>query len=128
MTFETRDVAGTIGAVILMLTAAFHATGFVKVAQIASSGEISGLLSMALPALWLLPSIHWAAFAIAAIAAIRNRGRLARWLLLAIAALVAIDGASLLLHVGPFAGAWMLLGAASFLIASALAGQWHRDH
>lgn len=106
----------TIASLILIGTAAFHATGAPTV-----MGWLSGERAALLAALWYMPAFDWLATGLAWLAiAWRGDRRLAPlvWLLALIPAGAA---AAIAVSVGPnFLGVWLLAGATALALAGSL--------
>jgi hypothetical protein len=107
----------TVGALVLIGTAAFHGSGAQMV-----SGWLGGERGAMLQTLWFIPVLDWAAVGLAWLfIAWRGGNRLAPlvWLLALIPAGAAAMVAS---SVGPyFVGVWLLAGAALLAVLGSIA-------
>ena len=107
-----------VGTAILLLiaTAIFHATGLPLARALADIEAVPPLLRIAGDTLWLFPTVHWLAIAIAALLIFRRAdGRIVLSLL---GAVLIIDGAMLYSDLGPFIGAITLLISGILMIAA----------
>ncbi len=115
-------MAAWLGSAVLAATAAIHGRALPEITAAAEQSSLDPFLKSILEPLWLFPTIHWAVLAlIAVVASFRSGSRL---LLLAIAALLIADAATIFLNVGPFFGEAMLAAAAGcYLFASVALGK-----
>jgi hypothetical protein len=106
-----------LGAVVLLGTAAFHASGGPMVA-----GWLSGERGAVLQMLWYIPTLDWAVVGLAWLfIAWRGDHRL-RWLVWLLAAIPGGAAAMVASAVGPnFLGLWLLAGATLLAALGALA-------
>lgn len=106
----------TLGAILLLATAAFHSSGGAMV-----SGWLEGERGQILRLLWFVPPIDWAVVALIWAYAAWRPGRalaVVVWLSALIPLAVAV---MLIVAVGPvFPGIWMLLGAVVLASAGAM--------
>lgn len=111
---------GVVGSLLLLITAAFHASGFPQVNEAISHSDVSAFLRRAVPGLWLHFSIHLTLLGVAGIwGSFRGAGA-SRSIFIFLAAAVAIDTAIVLMLAGFFAGV-VLLGAAALCFVTAAA-------
>lgn len=103
-------------AVVLVATAALHASGYGVVSRTIGGSGVSPAFATALRALWLMYAFH---LVIVAVVAILASGATAdRRILLACALVPAADAAILLRFVGLFVGSSSLAAAAVLLVAA----------
>lgn len=112
MTKPGQPILVLAGSLILAATAAFHATGYPDIAAWVDGRGEPSFFASAVPAIWLFPSLHWAAIAIALAVATWFRMAGLRPALCVIAALLVADAALVTSAVGPFVGSAMLIAAA----------------
>jgi hypothetical protein len=112
-------IAALTAALILMATAAFHATGYSSVARSIDASSASPFVKAAAPMLWLFFSWHLVAVAVGVSATAIGLKRAARPVLFACAAIVAVDLCWVLSIAGVFAGTVLLFLAALCTFAAA---------
>ncbi|QLC25740.1 hypothetical protein HFP57_12425 [Parasphingopyxis algicola] len=115
--------AGTIalvalGSLTLLVTAAFHFTGFAEISAWVDGLADRSFFARAIPTIWLFPSLHWLAIAAGLFAAAWFGIASLRTLLFGCALLLAADAALIYAAVGPFVGSAMLLAAAALYAAA----------
>ncbi len=110
-----RKAPAWAGSVILLLGAGYHLSALPFAREQAAAGIESAFLRAVSDPLWIMPSAHWAVFAVVAVLAILSPSGLSRWILLLISAAVLADAAMIAAKLGPFIGA-IMLGLASALI------------
>ncbi len=103
-------------AAIMLITSAFHATGYGPLAEALSPAGLGEFFSRGVLGLWLMFSLHLGALALAAGWVALWPGRGTREVLLLVAALLTVDVALLVAYVGAFAG--------SLLLALGTLGAW----
>jgi hypothetical protein len=120
---RTPRILAIASAVVLLATAAFHATGHPAISQAVSAG-VSGFWRRVIPRLWLFFSWHLAALALASAWA-GFRGHASARPLVAFCALVTVaDTGYVYSMAGAFPGTFMLAGAALGLVFASL--RWTR--
>jgi len=106
-----------LGALVLLGTAAFHATGAETVA-----GWLSGERGVLLQMLWIIPTLDWAVVALAWLVIAWRGSRRAAPLIWILAAVPAGAAAMIAATVGPaFLGLWLLAGAALLALLGSIA-------
>ena len=105
-------------AVVLIGTAAFHATGYRPISDAIQASNAKPFLVVAVKALWLMLSAHLVI--LAAVVVLANGAPGGRRVLLACALIPAFDTVLLASFVGAFIGTFSLAAAAVLLIAGAL--------
>lgn len=109
-----------IAAVLLIATAAFHATGYPSVSRGIASSAASAFVKAAVPTLWLFFSWHLVAVALGVLGAALALGRAARPVLVACAVVIAVDLGWVFSIAGLFAGTVLLFVAAACTLAAGL--------
>lgn len=115
-TFIIAALSLGIAALLLITTAALHFTGLPLARALADIDTVPPLLRLAGETLWLFPTVHWVAIAIAAILIFRRAD--SRIILSLLGAMLIIDGAMLYADLGPFIGAITLLMSGTLMIAA----------
>lgn len=111
---ETRSAGSSsvalalAAALILVATAAFHATGYPSVARGVASSSASSFVKAAAPTLWLFFSWHLIAVALGVLATALALRRAARPVLFAFSIVVAVDLCWVFSIAGVFAGTVLL--------------------
>lgn len=115
MSWTSARITGWLGAVLLVLGAAFHMTGLAMVR--AGATDVSDpFLRAALEPIWVFPSVHWAAMAlVAGFLAGREDGQ-SRLILGGVGTVVLIDAILMATSIGGFVGTY-LLGVCGLLIS-----------
>lgn len=114
-------ILSAAAAILLVATAAFHATGYSDVLNAVAVPGVPEFLRKTSPGLWLFFSWHLFAVAVAASWAALRAVPSARPLLVFCAALVAVDAAYIFSQAGLFfVGTLMLAGAAVCLFLAVL--------
>lgn len=103
-----------LAVLILIITSLFHITGYSTVSQFSANLEQDGMIKLAIPALWIMPTIHWITMAIIVMLAITKVKSALNYMVLLIGLVILADAIVLFLHVGPFIGE-LLLATAGFL-------------
>ena len=113
-------ILSVIAALVLLATAAFHATGHSALADELGRSQLTPFFQQSLPGIWLFFSCHLVtvAFGLGWVA-LRGSGS-ARPLLIFLAAVVCLDTLFVLSLAGLFAGTLLLSGAALFTIIAAI--------
>jgi len=107
----------TLGALVLLSTAAFHATGAESV-----GGWLGGERGVLLQVLWLIPTLDWAAVALAWLVIAWRGSRRAAPLVWVLAAIPAGAAAMIAATLGPeFLGLWLLAGASLLAVLGSVA-------
>ena len=112
-------VLASLAALILLVTAAFHATGYSSIARGVASSSASPFVKDAVPTLWLFFSWHLVAVALGILATALALQRAARPILFACSLVVAVDLCWVLSIAGIFAGSVLLFVAALCTFAAA---------
>lgn len=111
-------------ALVLLATAAFHATGYRPLVDAISASALSPFFRRSLPGIWLFFSWHLVAIALAlAWSAIRGSSH-ARPLMIFCAVLVSVDTVFVFSLAGFFAGTALLVAAALGVVIAAV--RWPR--
>jgi hypothetical protein len=118
-TGRAAAIAAGAAALILLVTAAFHATGYPSVSRELAASSASPFVKDAAPMLWLFFSWHLVALAAGVPAAAIGLGRAARPVLFACAGVVAVDLCWVFSVAGVFAGTVLLFVAALCTSAAA---------
>ncbi|WP_299328861.1 hypothetical protein [Parasphingopyxis sp.] len=105
-----------LGSLVLAATAALHFLGHAEITAWADALGDQSFFARAIPTIWLFPSVHWIAIAVALLAAAWAGIASLRLLLFGCALLLIVDAALIYAAVGPFIGSAMLIGAAVFYI------------
>jgi len=117
MTKPAIKITAILGALILLAGAAFHMTAMPQLK--AALGALSpGFFQDGLPAMWLLPSIHWIFIAFLSIGLSRYMSNSCAVILMAFGCWILVDALITFMHVGPFVGVYMLGLAGLLLLAS----------
>jgi hypothetical protein len=106
-------------ALILVVTAAFHATGYPAVVQGVAASSASSFVKAAAPKLWLFFSWHLIAVALGVLVTALSLRRAARPVLFACAIIVAVDLCWVLSIAGIFAGTVLLFIAVLCIVGAA---------
>lgn len=122
---KTARVLAAIAALILVVTAVFHATGYSSLIDEVGKSSLSSFFRQSLPGIWLFFSWHLLAVACAlGWAALFGFGP-ARPLLIFLSVLVGVDTLFVFSIAGVFAGTVLLaLAALCTIIATTL---WHQN-
>ena len=110
----------SFAASVLVLTAAFHATGYGALSESVATSAISPFFQKALPGIWLFFSWHLVALAVGLAWASLRGGGSARPLVTFIAVLACGDTLFVLSVAGIFAGTLLLAGAAICLVIASV--------
>ena len=110
-------ISAIFGAIILLVTAAFHITALPDVKRVLGDIELAffrdGLVGM-----WTLPAMHWLFIACLSVGLSCYRSRSCAAILMAFGVWVLLDAALTFMHVGAFIGVYMLALAGLLLLAS----------
>jgi len=117
---RTPVVLVAAGAVVLLATAAFHASGHGDVARQAAASSLEPFLAAALPTLWLFFSWHLAAVALGVVASLFAAAATTRAVALGCGFVAAVDFLWVLSLAGFFAGTALLVLASLLLLAGGL--------
>ena len=105
-----------LGALLLAVTAYFHFTGLTEL-KVYLQESRAGFFKDALPAVWLLASLHWTGFGIMAVVSIFTAPQFAKKLLFGIGFLLIADAILMYSVYGPFIGELILfISGALFII------------
>lgn len=120
MRAKTPRVLTSVAAIVLVATAAFHATGYRTLANSVAVSALSPFFQKALPGIWLFFSWHLVALALGlGWASVHGAGS-ARPLVIFIAVLACADTLFVFSLAGLFAGTVLLAGAAGCLIIASV--------
>ena len=111
-------ITAIIGALILLLGAAFHLSALPQVRDALAGGDMAGFFRSALAGMWMLPALHWIFIASLSVGLSRYKSNSCAAILMAFGVLIIVDGVVTFLHVGPFMGAYMLCLAGGLLTVS----------
>ncbi len=117
MTKPATRITAILGALILLLTAGFHLSALPEVIS-STAGVKSDFFRHALPSIWMTPAAHWIFMAFLSFGLSRYRSRSCAAILMAFGVLLLVDALMTLLHVGAFAGVYMLAAAGLLWLAS----------
>jgi len=121
-TSKAPRILAALAAVVLLATAAFHATGYGPLLEAVNRSALSPFFRKSLPGIWLFFSWHLIAVA-SALGWVSLRGsRSARPLLVFAAVLVCVDTLFVFSLAGFFAGTALLAAAAACTLIAAV--QW----
>jgi hypothetical protein len=109
-----------LASIVLLATAAFHATGHALVAREVAASGMAPFVKNTLPLLWLFFSWHLVAVALGAIAALLAQPATTKPVAIACSLVVAVDFGWVVSIAGLFAGSALLLVAAMLLLAGGL--------
>jgi len=110
-------ILAALGSIVLLATAAFHATGYGFVAREITSSSVAPFVKSAVPTLWLFLSWHLVAVALAVLAGLLAAQPTTRGVLLGCSLVTLIDFGWVFSIAGFFAGSALLLFAALCLLA-----------
>ena len=119
MTKPAVKLCAIFAAVILLATAGFHMTAMPELKAALAEFE-PVFFKNGLPAMWILPAVHWVFIACLSVGLSRYKSRACAAILMAFGLWVLIDALIAFLHVGPFMGVYMLCAAGALLLASGL--------
>ena len=112
-------VLAAIGALILLFTAYMHMGG-AEGAKIATSLSKSDFFKKAVPAVWIMPSVHMTFIAFLSFGLSFYRSKAGAVILIAFGLLTLVDAAIVFGAVGPFIGAYMLAAAGLLILTSGI--------
>lgn len=105
------------GGLTILATGAFHLTGLSMVAA-ADTAALPAMLAAGLPALWVMPAVHWGMIGFLAVTAAFLGGRFAKLFLICSAVVLGVDAALMFFTLGPFIGEAMIAIAAVMFFVS----------
>ena len=117
MTKPAVKITSILGALILLAGAAFHMTALSPLKGALGALE-PGFFQNGLPAMWILPAVHWIFIAFMAIGLSRYKSKACAAVLMGFGLLILVDALVTFMHVGPFLGVYMLALAGGLLLAS----------
>lgn len=123
MTKPAIKITAILGALILLAGALFHFSAMAHVK--ASLGRVSPeamdvFFNQALAGMWMMPAVHWIFIAFLSIGLSRYKSNSCAAILMAFGCWVLVDALITFMHVGAFAGVYMLGLAGLLLLASGL--------
>lgn len=110
-------ITAILGGLILFAGAVFHFTG-TGLVKGAVAGVESDFLRHALPAMWVMVSVHWIFIACLSIGLSWYRSRACAAMLMGLGLWLLVDALFVFLHVGGFIGGYMLLLAGGLILLS----------
>lgn len=119
MTKPAIRITAILGALILLITAGFHMSAMPEL-KAALGALDAGFFQKGLPAMWILPAVHWLFIAFLSIGLSRYKSNSCAAILMAFGAWVLVDALINFAHVGAFIGVYMLGLAGLLLLASGL--------
>lgn len=119
MTKLAIRIIAILGALILLVTVGFHMTALPQF-ETALEGLELGFFYKGLPAMWVLPAMHWLFIAFSSVGLACHKSNSCSAILKAFGVLILIDAVINFMHVGPFAGVYMLGLTGALLLASGL--------
>ena len=117
MTKPAVKITAILGALILFAGALFHMTALPGVKAFVAGGSPT-FFEKTLPAMWMMPAIHWIFIAFASVGLARYRSRSCAAILMGFGLWVLVDALMTFMAVGPFIGAFMLALAGLLLLTS----------
>lgn len=117
MTKPAVKITAIVGALILLATAYFHMTAMPQLKGLVTAID-SDFYRKGLPAMWMLPSVHWLFIACLSVGLSRYQSKACAAVLMAFGVWVLVDALITALHIGPFIGVYMLAAAGLLLLAS----------
>lgn len=120
MRANTPRILTSVAAIVLIATAAFHATGYRALAGSPGLSAMSPFFRKSLPGIWLFFSWHLTALALGLVWASVGGGRSARPLVTFIALMVCVDTLFVFSLAGVFAGTVLLAVAASCAVIASI--------
>ena len=108
-----------LGALILFITSWFHSDALSQM-QNAIAPMDDGFFKDGLPAMWLMPSIHWIFIACLSFGLSFYKSRAGSVVLIGFGVWLLIDAAIAYRYVGAFAGVYMLIVSGLLILASGL--------
>ena len=119
MTKPAIRITAILGALILLITAGFHMSAMPELKAVLGALD-AGFFQKGLPAMWILPAVHWLFIAFLSIGLSRYKSNSCAVILMAFGAWVLVDALINFTHVGAFIGVYMLGLAGLLLLASGL--------
>lgn len=117
---NTPRILTSVAAIVLIATAAFHATGYRALASSPGLSALSPFFQKSLPGIWLFFSWHLVALALGLAWASVRGARSARPLVTFIAVLACVDTLFVFSLAGVFAGTLLLAVAASCAVIASV--------
>ena len=112
-------ITAAIGALILLITAAFHMTGLADVTA-SVTGIERELFREGLPGMWAMLGVHWIFIAFLAFGLSRYKSKSCAAILTAFGVWLLVDALIIFKYVGAFVAVYMIGTAGLFLLVSGL--------
>jgi len=117
MTKPSIKITAILGALILLAGGVFHMSALAQVKD-ATQPIDSYFYRNALPAMWMIPALHWIFIAFLSIGLSRYRSNACAAILMAFGLWILVDALMTFIHVGAFIGVYMLTAAGLLLLVS----------
>ena len=112
-------ITAALGALILLVTAAFHMTGLPDVTS-SVTGVERELFREGLPGMWAMVGVHWIFMAFLAFGLSRYKSKACAAILTAFGIWLLVDALIIFKYAGAFVAVYMIGAAGLFLFASGL--------